>query len=253
MKNGFHIGIALSLLTLAANAQIEITNYNVTYTQDFNLLAITLTSNSLPPGWSFSETGTSANVDGLYRAGTGSNTAGDTYSLGATSSTERALGSLLSGTISSKIGAHFINNGSETLTGINLQFRGEQWRLGDTGRNDRLDFQYSTDATSLTTGTWTDANALDFIAPISGGTVGALNGNTPANSATISSSITGLNVGPGSSLWIRWMEFDAPNGSDDALGIDDVSIAYVTIPEPTIGSAALFGAVLFSRRRRRRE
>ena len=45
------------------------------------------------------------------------------------------------------------------ITSLAISYTGEQWRLGqvDTGRAaDRLDFQLSTNATSLTTGTWTD-------------------------------------------------------------------------------------------------
>ena len=142
MKIAFQSGMVLAISAVAANAQILITNYEVTYTEDFNLLAITGTSNVLPPGWSIHEIGASANVDGAYTAGTGSNNAGDSYSLGSASSTERALGTLFSSSIRPTIGALFINSGSQTITGISLQYRGEQWRLGATGRNDRLDFQY---------------------------------------------------------------------------------------------------------------
>ena len=51
----------------------------------------------LPEGWALSEAGTSANNDGKYTAGTGSSTAGDTYSFGAAGAGERAFGTLLSG------------------------------------------------------------------------------------------------------------------------------------------------------------
>ena len=51
----------------------------------------------VPLGWAFSELGTNANT--TYTAGTGSNNAGDTYSFGSTGSSERAFGSLLSGSL----------------------------------------------------------------------------------------------------------------------------------------------------------
>ena len=46
-----------------------------------------------------------------------------------------------------------------TITSLDIAYTGEQWRNGNTAaaRDDRLDFQYSTDATSLTTGAWTEA------------------------------------------------------------------------------------------------
>jgi hypothetical protein len=242
----------LSLLTLAANAQINITNYNVTYTENFNLLASSGESNVLPAGWSISETGTTATtVDGNYTGGTGSDNTGDTYSLGTTPS-ERALGTLRSSGNLPTIGALFVNSGTETIIAINIQYHGEQWRLGATGRNDRMDFQFSATASSLSTvGVWTDVDSLDFIAPISSGTTGAKDGNAGANSATVSSSITGLNFAPGGNLWIRWSDFDAAS-SDDALAVDDISITYVTVPEPTMALAFLSGVMLIVANKRRR-
>ena len=50
------------------------------------------------------------------------------------------------------------------------------WRAGVTNRNaaDRLDFQISTDATSLTTGTWADKNVLDYSSTNINATAGRL-------------------------------------------------------------------------------
>src|SRR5689334_9450249 len=163
----------------ASGTPISLTTPNVAYTQDFNTLASTGTSSTVPSGWLFSESGTNANT--TYTAGTGSGNAGDTYSFGAASNTERAFGSLQSGSLNPTIGAAFTNNTGGTITSLAIAYTGEQWRLGATGRTDRLDFQYSLDASSLATGTWTDVNSLDFNGPINAGTVGALNGNDPLN------------------------------------------------------------------------
>src|SRR5258706_6489856 len=86
-----------------------------------------------------------------------------------------------------------------------------------------MDFQYSTNATSLTTGTWIDVNALDFNPPITVGTVGALDGNAGANRLALSSTIPGLSISNGASFWIRWTDIDA-TGADDGLAVDDFSI-----------------------------
>ena len=67
------------------------------YAQDFDTLVNSGTSTSVPDGWVFAEAGTNANT--TYTAGTGSGTAGDTYSFGAISSTERAFGGLQSGSL----------------------------------------------------------------------------------------------------------------------------------------------------------
>lgn len=65
-----------------------LTGFGVAYQQDFDTLASSGTSGVEPLGWDVFETGTNAN--GLYAAGTGSNTAGDTYSFGIGGGTERA-------------------------------------------------------------------------------------------------------------------------------------------------------------------
>ena len=187
-----------------------------------------------------SEAGTSAANDGKYTAGTGSGTGGDTYSFGATSSTERALGTLLSGTLTPTIGAAFANNTGGTITAIDVAYAGEQWRLGATGRADRLDFQYSLNATDLTTGTWTDVDPLDYQVPVTAGTVGLLNGN--ANRTAVSATIAGLAIPAGQTFWIRWNDFNAA-GSDDGLAVDDFSLTPHTgvvnaLPTITCGSAS---------------
>ncbi|MDP4260939.1 MAG: HYR domain-containing protein [Bacteroidota bacterium] len=193
------------------------------YSQDFNTLAITGTTNVLPiPGWLLNETGGGARDNELYAADNGSSTTGDTYSYGATASTERALGSLQSGTLIPTFGSSYINNTGTIITKLRIIYTGEQWRLGTAGRNDRLDFQISTDATNLTTGTWADVDQLDFVAPNST-TVGAMDGNAAANRDTISFDITGISIPNGAGFLIRWNDFNA-TGADDGLAIDDFSI-----------------------------
>ena len=73
----------LSLLLAGAGAAFSqcVPLTSVGYTQDFNTLANTGTSSTLPAGWALLEKGTSANTS--YTAGTGSSNAGDTYSFGA--------------------------------------------------------------------------------------------------------------------------------------------------------------------------
>jgi len=216
-------------MTAAAAGSVSLTSLNTASTQDFNSLASSGTSTALPTGWYFSETGTNANT--TYTADTGSNTAGDTYSFGGSASTERAFGTLRSSSLNSSLGAQFTNNTGSTITTLNIGYTGEQWRSGATGRTDKLDFQYSTDATSLTTGTWTDANALDF-SSVSNTTTGAMDGNT--NHSTISSTLTGVSIPNGASFWIRWADSDV-SGADDGLAIDDFSItATGSSPAPTV-------------------
>jgi predicted extracellular nuclease len=194
-----------------------------TYSQFFDSLGSSGSSNALPEGWMLSEAGTSATNDGKYNAGIGSATAGDTYSFGATGSGERALGTLLSGTLTSTIGAKFTNATGGTITSLDVAYTGEEWRFGTTGRADRLDFQYSLDATDLATGTWTDADALDFSTPNVSVATGSVDGNLAADQSAISSTIAGLSIPSGQTFWIRWTDFNA-SGSDDGLAVDGFSV-----------------------------
>ena len=213
-----------------ASASINLTDNDVapnqnislisSYSQDFNTLANSGSSSSLPTGWLFNETGTNAN--GLYNAGTGSGTGGDTYSFGTGTSTDRAFGTLQSGSLISTIGAQIQNNSGTTITKIKISYTGEQWRLGTISRTDKLSFQYSLDANDLTNGAWVDVTALDFITPTITA-VGAKDGNAPGNRTEIVYTIRDLSIPNGAVFLIRWTDFNA-SGSDDGLAIDDFTI-----------------------------
>jgi DNA/RNA endonuclease G (NUC1) len=183
---------------------------------------------TLPAGWALSESLTNANAS--YTAGTGSSNAGDTYSFGATGNSERALGGLQSGNLNPTFGASFTNNTGRTINELVISYTGEQWRLGASGRGaDRIDFQYSTTATGLATGTFTDFDGLDFSSKVTNGTVGALDGNAGANRAVLSGTITGLSIPNGATFWIRWTDFNVTN-SDDGLAVDDFSLVAHVLP-----------------------
>ena len=226
MKNSLLIIIAI-LISFKIIGQISITTPLFTYSQNFNSIAVSGTSSILPVGWSFIESGN--NRDTFYTAGTGSSNVGDTYSFGSSASSDRALGGLRSGNLIPVFGAFFVNNSGFTIPTVTITYTGEQWRIGNTERLDRLDFQYSLDADSLTNGTWTDFNNLDFIAPTTTGPVGMLNGNLPENRRTMSFTIPGLNIPNGGKFWIRWVDFDA-EGSDDGLSVDDFIISNTPLP-----------------------
>ncbi len=200
---------------------ISIAAFGVAVTENFNTLASSGTSSTTSTGFGFVEGGTNANT--TYTAGTGSSNTGDTYSFGAASNSERAFGGLQSGALIPTIGASFTNNTGGTITSLDISYTGEQWRLGALARVDRLDFQISTNATSLTSGTYTDVNTLDFTAPVTGPTVGALDGNAAPNRTFISSTITGLSITNGATFFIRWTDFNAA-GADDGLAVDDFSL-----------------------------
>ena len=219
----FVLAAGLGLAMLATISEAQIPYFGGIHSDDFDILVSTGqgTFDTVPVGWSFVETGMNANV--FYTAGTGSSSSGDTYSFGSPFIHERAFGQVRTGLVIVILGFNIQNFTGATIDQIDISYIGEQWRLGASGRgNDKMDFQYSLDATSLTTGTWIDYDPLDFTAPNSTGLVGPLDGNAPANRTSISGNITGLTWANGSQMWIRWIDVDAIS-SDDGLAIDDFS------------------------------
>jgi hypothetical protein len=242
-----YVVLATALVAVCSHVSaIVITNVGTPYTQDFNSLAASGTSAALPTHWTLAESRDGANT--TYSAGTGSGTAGDTYSFGLGG--DRALGGLQSGNVLPLFGAYFENRTGGLINALEVEYTGEQWRLGATNRADRLDFQFSLDATSLTTGTWSDWDGLDFVAPMAVAGVGARDGNLPANRIAIAAAIAGISLVNDATIWLRWSDFNAA-GSDDGLAIDDFSLtahAPVTAPSQSVPDslpmAAAFGIVL---------
>lgn len=217
---------AIAFFQTTANAQcVSLTTLGAASTQSFDTLsntAGTTTNNLTITGWFMTETGGGARDNEQYAVDNGTSTTGDTFSYGAAASSDRALGSLQSGTLISTFGACFTNNTGTTISTLNIAYTGEQWRLGTTARTDQIDFQYSTNATDLTTGTWTDVNALDFVTPDTG-TVGAKDGNAAPTRTALTSTIAPISIANGATFWIRWLDFNA-SGADDGLAVDDFSL-----------------------------
>ena len=236
MRKGYVFFVML-FIAFKLPAQYSLTL--VPYSQDFNGLG---TASSTPAGgdlnivsttlngWYFSEA--LANANNTITAGTGSSGTGDTYNFGLAAAADRTLGGLQSANLNPTIGFYVTNNTGSTITSLTIGYTGEQWRLGTAGRVDRIDFQYSQNATSLITGNWIDVDALDFTAPVTTIPLGALDGNLAANRTLVSSTIIGLYIPNGTTFFIRWIDFDA-SGAEDGLGIDDFSLTAGIVPPST--------------------
>ena len=253
--NRFALPLLCSAAVLGASSlvgqTISLTTLGSAYTQNFDTLsniAGSTTNSSLPVGWTLTETGGGARDNEQYAVDSGVSTTGDTYSYGAAGSTERALGSLQSGTLISTFGATFTNNTGGAIDTLDIAYTGEQWRLGSAARTDSLVFAYSLNATSLSSGTWTTVTSLTFVTP-STIIVGAMNGNGTGNRTTLSASINTGVISSGATFWIRWTDTNAI-GADDGLAVDDFSLAAnATVPEAStyalgLGALALGWAVI---------
>lgn len=241
----FVAALCLSAALPSFGQTVVLSQLGSAYTQNFNTLSNTAgsTTNNLSiNGWFMTESGGGARDNEQYAVDTGGSNTGDTFSYGAAASTDRALGSLRSGTLASIFGATFTNSTGANITSLSISYTGEQWRLGTAARTDTLAFSYSLDATSLTTGTWTDVTLLNFVTPVTT-TAGAKDGNATANYLLLSSTISSLSIASGSTFWIRWTDLDA-SGADDGLAVDNFSLtaAGSAVPEPST-YAAIAGAL----------
>ena len=197
----------------------------------------TVPSSVLPDGWYLSETGTGAAADGQYVGSDGDSNGGNVYSYGNNGSNERAMGSITSGKVKPIIGAKLLNDTGLTLVDLAVSYAGEQWRRGNSNQTDALQLQYSSDATSLTDGTWNTVTGLTFDSPITGAPHDTkLDGNASANRRAISGTIQGINLANNGTVWLRWFDADA-SGNDDGLAIDDVVFGQPVDNPPTLASS----------------
>ena len=199
--------------------------YGMGINEDFNSLAGSGSSSTLPDGWLLSESGSGA--DSFYTASDGSSSVGDTYSFGTYMN--RTLGGLRSGSFATTFGVCFKNNMTSPLRYYSFGYVGRKWRAGETAGGDKLVFEYSLDATSLTSGTWFRANTPtgpDYTSP-SSPVVGAVDGTSVYEARY--GGIGARYVPPSGTIFFRWTDLDVA-GNDDGLGIDDFFLnPYISI------------------------
>ncbi len=260
---------AIIFSTALLHGQVSLTSAG--YTQDFNSIPGAdspglhpWTDNSTITGW-YAYTVDAENS--YYRASNANNqwphSGSDATSLFAfrPNGTEAALGSISNSTYSAVLGAQFINNTGSVITSLTISYTGEQWNWNTATVSNTLQFTFSTDATSLTDGNWTDYDDGDFAALYSSGSGAGLNGNSDTifdgssyvektagqaggpgavNYTDITVTISGLSIGEGESFWIRWSDdFSGTSGNGQGLGIDDMTVT--SVPEP--GSIAAMMAL----------
>jgi predicted extracellular nuclease len=232
--------LALMLMALPMQSvQAAPASLSSTYTQNFNSLASSGTGNIWTDDTTISSWYSNRTA---YNAGTGSSATGALYSFG-TDATDRALGSVASGTSGTIFyGVRFVNDTPNVVIQLDISYTGEQWRTGGSATVDpsvaqKLDFQYQVGATSLTSGTWADFDSLDFTSPIFGVAASALDGNAAANRVALSSSITNLTIQPNQEVWLRWQDINDAN-NDHGLAVDDLSVSAVSTPGDTAPSVS---------------
>jgi hypothetical protein len=278
------IAAALALISKTDTlAQVSYTVPGVNYLQDFNTLPLSPENTSLQTTipWTDNSTssGTQTSILGWYlyhpisqteggisgrqrlRITPGTSTTGSFYSFGSTSSSDRALGSLGSNTMSNEgdsmhAAVRINNNTGLTLTDFTVTYNGEQWRNGGSGSANSLLFAYSLDATPANfftnTATFTSVAALNFTSPVVSATGAAVDGNNAGRVNGITATVSGISWAPGTDLWLRWSDVNNLL-ADDGIGIDDLTFSAIqVIPEPSGFALAGLGiaSLLIFRRRK---
>ncbi len=241
----------MALMAITAHAQIIYATSGSTYNQNFDALANSGTSNVFTDNVTI--LGLYSNRE-TYIGDAGTSTTGGLHSYGATSSTERAIGTLASSTADPVIWQLRLRNSTgDTLTSFTLNYTGEQWRVGGaTSVNNTLAFSYSIKPAAAVEdgGIYTAVTALDFDSIIDSATSGgSLDGNAAANRIAIGSTVSGISWGNGTDIWLRFSDVDEA-GVDHGLGVDDLS--FRAVPEPTTIAMLMggFGMLTLLRRRR---
>lgn len=214
--------LSFILLTTLSFGQVSISAINTPYNENFDGMGAT--GSTFASGWTAIRASGSGTVNATLAmvADNGTLNSGNVYNLGTSAATERAFGTLASGTTVPAFGASFINNTGSTVSAISISAVMEQWRTASLETlNEVVSFSYSLDATSLSTGTWTTVTALDLMEKLTSTTLAAaVDGNLAANQKNISGSISGLTWANGSTLWIKWVDVN-DTGSDGTYAIDN--------------------------------
>jgi len=275
MRTSIVGGLVAVALTSVASAAISYATPGSTYSQDFNTLPISGTSNvwtndTTLPGWhAFEDDGTAFQpgvrnstapwlATTIIRAGDGTFITSRLWSLGSTGSSERALGLIGAGQ-DRELALVLQNTTGQTLTQFTLTYDGELWNSAG-GAAEILDFDYATFASAPTLADLRADNVapytnpggrgglLDFTTPATAS--GILDGNLAANRVAGITGTAGVNWLPGQYLVLRWWDDDRGNPTpiDHKLAIDNLTFSAI-VPAPGTLGLLLIGLIGKGRRR----
>ena len=221
--------------------QTSLTNASPSNTQNFDAMGSSATA-SLPANWKMSVAGLASSSGWLdagnwtavsQQASTGSPTAGGRYNWG-TSSTERSLGVMTSGTYANTSGvmSFYANNGTSNITTLTIAYDLERYRINSTSAS--VLFYYSLNGTSWITVAAGDIAAASLPTGASAHNFTATGAPSSTNCGVINKSnitISSLNIAPSSSFYLKWV-LNTSNSNSQGIGIDNV-ICTATFSSPT--------------------
>jgi len=270
MKKLFATFLVVGAFATASNGQILLSS-GLTYSQNFDSLAssavttVPWTDNSTLLGW-YASKGLPTPTVAIpsYRVSGGEANNGSVWSFGTNgvnSITDRALGSVASGTPGTNAwGVRFQNDSGSAVNNILITYTAEQWRNGGNTAAQQMYFSYEVSSTAFTSPisathgdtAYTAFAPLTYTTQTVGATATALDGNDPANRTVFSGILlTGVTLNPGDELMLRWDDIN-DTGNDHGAGVDDFSISFSQVPEPStavLGGLGVLAAVIWRRRK----
>jgi|GEM_PF-2433377 uncharacterized repeat protein (TIGR01451 family) len=251
MRNRIASMVAVAGAAVVASAAMAQVSFTGSYSQNFNTIPVNAaagTANWTPnplstatgsavaglPGWFYFMNSNPATppVPRLTDGSGAGGFSGGLYGFGVAGSSQRALGSVGSGTPGTQnIGIILQNGTGSTISSLRVRYTGKQWRA-ENAPADGFTFWFRAGATAPTARTdwttntnWTAFAALNFVAPIVGSaTPAAIDPDTNAAArVAYDQTITGLNVPAGEFIALRWTDIN-DTGNDLGVSIDDVQI-----------------------------
>lgn len=230
------LGLCLTTLPPSHADAAVVVSGNQVYTENFDSMG-SGTGASYPTGWAGFDTDSTPGSASLITSA-GSGTSGGIYNFGSASASDRALGSLASGSYFGAFGVSFANSTGNTLTGSNIQigFTAEQWRSGSSSTaNEVWVFEWKIGGDLTDSSGWNTLSTFDISEILTSTTTAApVDGNATGNFATLSptqfSSLAGWT--DGSLLNIRWRDSN-DGGSDGSMAIDNFSFIVTGVAAPT--------------------
>lgn len=182
------------------------------------------------PGWYVGQADTNSKYEISINTDSGICGYSGVNDYGQDKNPKRALGTYGIENVTPMFVYRFLNSLDKPVKSLKIKYLGQQWKRNSTKPiKDRLDFQYSLDATTIHNGTWKDVNELDFESPQTS-EFGTVNGYLPEYQSEIEFTIENLNIPPNTYVWLKWKDFY--QGTDagqymDALAVDQLEVTVV--------------------------
>lgn len=268
MKKLAFATLTLGLVAFTATAQAAYIFTGANITEDFNSLPTTGstaglftvgTQTAIPGASGFVGTRTGGTGTAMnFVANDGASNSGAIYSYGTGTDTDRALGMLASGSNIGAFGFELVNNSGAALESVTLRFKAEFWRSSTSVQNVLTATVGVSGGSANSSNFLTDAgmtafSAFDIVGPLPVAANGILDGNNPANQASIIGTFTfNTPLAVGESFYVSWNDVNDA-GNDAGLAIDDLAISATSaVPEPaTLAVLAAAGLAAASKRKRK--